>query len=128
MLMFLSVTKSLFKFYLFFIVVQLQLSPFPPLLSPALPTPTSHTQSSPTLLTLSMGPSYMFLDLTLHLLSPIIPFPTTFCYCQFGFKFLLVKLLVIIQMQIILYIVLLWTEATTSYTFYSKWHTNLDIV
>ena len=43
----------------FFIVVQVQLSP---LLSPDLPTPTSHIQSSPTPLSLSMGPLYMFLD------------------------------------------------------------------
>ena len=46
---------------------------FPPLLSTSLPTPTSHIQSSPTLLSLSMGPLYKFLDLTLLLLCPIIP-------------------------------------------------------
>ena len=56
------------------IVVQLQLSPFfPPLLSLALPTPTSHIQSSSPSLSLSMGPLYIFLDLTLPLLSPVIP-------------------------------------------------------
>ena len=50
---------------------------FPPLLSPALPTPTSYPQFSPPL-ALSMGPSYMFLDLTLPLLSPNIPYDLTY--------------------------------------------------
>ena len=46
----------------FVVVVQLQLSPFPPsLLSPALPSPTFHIQSFPPL-SLSMGLLYMFLD------------------------------------------------------------------
>ena len=35
---------------------------FPSLLSPALPTPTSYIQFSPPLLSLSMGPLYIFLD------------------------------------------------------------------
>ena len=45
-------------FFLFFIVVQVELSPFSPLSSP-LPIPTSHPQSSPPL---SISPLYMFLD------------------------------------------------------------------
>ena len=47
---------------------------FSPFLSPALPTPIFHIQSSLLpLMSLSMGPLYMLLDLTLLLLSPVIP-------------------------------------------------------
>ena len=67
--------KNIFKI---FIVAQLHLSPFsPPLLSPALPATRSHIQSS-SLLSFSMGPLYMFLDLTLPLPSPIIPLLSPF--------------------------------------------------
>ena len=61
-------------FIYFYIVVQLQLSPFSHHYS-ALPSPppTFHIQSSPTPLSMSMGPLYKFLDLTTPLLSPIIP-------------------------------------------------------
>ena len=46
---------------------------FPPLLSPALPSSTFHIQFSPQpLLSLSMGPVYIFLDLLFPLLSPLL--------------------------------------------------------
>ena len=52
----------------------------PPLLSPALPTPTSYIPSSLTLLSLSVGPLYMFLDD----LSPSFPqYPPTPCLLSF---------------------------------------------
>ena len=60
----------------FFIVSQVQLSPFCPHDSPLLrPPPTFQFLSSP-LSSLPMGPLYMFLDLTLPLLSPIILLPS----------------------------------------------------
>ena len=56
---------------IYFIVDQLQLSPFPPNYPP-LSYPTPHTHSIlPSLLSLFIGPLSMFLDLTLPLLSPI---------------------------------------------------------
>ena len=60
---------------LFFYCCSITIVPiFPPLLSPAQPSPTFHIQSSLPL-SLSMGPLYMFLDLTFSLLSSIIPLP-----------------------------------------------------
>ena len=60
----------------FFTIIQLWLSPFSPHFSPLpYPPPTSHIQSS-LLLSLSIGPLYMFLDLTLPLLSPVISLPS----------------------------------------------------
>ena len=58
---------------------------FPPLLSPVLPTPTSHIQFSlPHPLSLSMGALYMFFDLTRPLLSLITsPLSLPSGYCQF---------------------------------------------
>ena len=59
----------------FFIVVQLQLSPFSLYCSP-LPCPSPpHIQSSPTLVW-SMSPLYLFLDLALPLLFPFIHLPS----------------------------------------------------
>ena len=56
----------------FFIVAKLQLSPFPTPHCFPLPCPPSlsHIQSALSL-SLSIGPLYMFLDLTLPLLSPV---------------------------------------------------------
>ena len=51
---------------------------FLPPLSSTLSTPTFDPQSFPPL-ALSIGPLYMFLDLTLPLLSPNIPLPTGLC-------------------------------------------------
>ena len=69
---------SFFNFFIFFLFCFLFLFLFnyscphcPPLLSSALPTPISHIQSSHPPLSLLMGLLYMFLDLTLPLLSPI---------------------------------------------------------
>ena len=59
-------------FFLIFIV-QLELFPFFPHCSLLPCPPPSHTQSPS--LSLSMGPLYMFLDLTLPLVSPIISLP-----------------------------------------------------
>ena len=54
------------------VVVQLQLSPFSPhYCLPPYPPPPPTVNPAP--LSLSMGPLHMFLDLTLPLLSPIIP-------------------------------------------------------
>ena len=78
----------IFKIYLFnlffimlfiFSVVQLQLSLYPPYYSPLpyrSPTSDSHSSLSPNPLSVSMGPLYMFLDLTLPLLCPVIPLPS----------------------------------------------------
>ena len=40
------------------------------------PPHTSHIQPSPFLLSVSMGPLYMFFDLTLPLFSPVTPLPS----------------------------------------------------
>ena len=70
----------------FFIVVQVQLSPFschyfPP---PHVP-PLSTLNLTP--LALFMSPLYTFLNLTLSLLSPIIPLPTSSSYHEFVLHF-----------------------------------------
>ena len=73
---FLNTTYAFILFYYFILLFLLLFKyiclHFPPHLSS---TPTSHPQSYP-LLALSMGPLYMFLCLTLSLLSLIIPFPS----------------------------------------------------
>ena len=59
----------------FFTVIQLSCPHFPPI---TLPCPTylqPPTFDPPPLLSLSLDPLYMFLDLTLPLLSPLSPFP-----------------------------------------------------
>ena len=67
--------------YIFFIAVQLQLSPFPSHYSPCPTHPHLPHSILPCPLSLSMGPLYMFLDLTLSLLSPLIPasLPSSHC-------------------------------------------------
>ena len=67
----LSYFVSVVIFKNFFIVVQLQLSLVFPHYSPLpYPPPKSYIQSSPDPLSLSLGPLYIFLALTLPLLSP----------------------------------------------------------
>ena len=56
---------------IYFIVVQLQLSPFSHYSPLSYPLP--HSILPPPLLSMSMGPSYIFLDLTLPPFSPVTP-------------------------------------------------------
>ena len=64
---------------------------FPSLLSPVLPTtPLPHSKLLPCLppLSLSMGPLYLFFNLTLLLLSPLCPSPSSHCQLFTSFFFL----------------------------------------
>ena len=58
-------------YFIFIIVVLLQLSQFSPMAFP-FPTHSQLPQSIPTLLSMSMGHLYLFLDQTLPLLSPLM--------------------------------------------------------
>ena len=79
---------EVFIILIFFIVVNYSCPNFPPLLSPALPTPTFHIQHCPPPpLSLSMGSLYMFLDLTFPLLSLFSPSPVLSGHCQFVLNF-----------------------------------------
>ena len=60
---------------------------FLPLVSPVLPTTNFHIQPSQPHLSLSMGLLYMFLDLTLPLLSPVIRLPCPSGHYQFVLNF-----------------------------------------
>ena len=68
-----------FWFFSFTFVVQLYLSPFSPITLPCPTQPPSPTFNPSCLLSLSMGPLHMFLDLTLPLLSPVIPLSPPLC-------------------------------------------------
>ena len=70
----------LFIFYCSIIVVPI----FPHYSSPLYPLPTSQIRSPP--LPLSMGPLFMFLDLTLPLLSPFIQKPSKYALIILNIK------------------------------------------
>ena len=84
---FLNTTYAFILFYYFILLFLLLFKyiclHFPPHLSS---TPTSHPQSYP-LLALSMGPLYIFLDLTFSPFSLIIPSLLPSGYCQFVLYF-----------------------------------------
>ena len=75
-------------FYVFLLLFNYSCPHFPLLLSTVLSTPhLTHSILPPTPLSLSMGPLYMFLKLTLPLLSPVIPLSLPSGHCQFVLYF-----------------------------------------